>query len=86
MTEHKASEITGGDPLFTVTKDGIAAMKDESPKPPKVTRSQQRMADYRDFADAYDCTFRDFLKIQSTDWYKNLKAGNTPASILEDYL
>ncbi len=75
MTEHKASEITGGDPLFTVTEAGKKAVKDESPKPPKITRSQQRMMDYRDFADAYDCSFKDFLKIEKTDWYKRIKEG-----------
>jgi hypothetical protein len=83
MTEHKASEITGGDPLFTVTKAGIAAMKEASPKPPKITRSQQRMIDYRQFADAFDCTFKDFLRIQKTDWYKDMKAGKPLPSIFE---
>lgn len=86
MTEHKASEITGGDPMFTVTKAGIAAMKEASPKPPKITRSQQRMADYRDFADAFDCTFKDFLKIERTDWYKAIKSGESNLRTLEDYL
>lgn len=81
MTEHKASEITGGDPLFTVTDKGKKAVKDESPKPPKITRSQQKMIDYRDFADAYDCTFKDFLKIEKTDWYKNMKSGVPEPSV-----
>lgn len=83
MTEHKASEITGGDPLFTVTIAGKKAVKDESPVPPKITRSQQRMIDYRNFADAYDCSFKDFLKIQKTDWYKDMKAGKPLPSIFE---
>lgn len=86
MTEHKASEITGGDPLFTVTDAGKKAVKNESPKPPKITRSQQRMMDYRDFADAYDCSFKDFLKIEKTDWYKDMKAGVSKASVLGDFL
>ena len=67
----------------SVTKHGIKAMKEGSPKPPKITRSQQRMRDYRDFADAYDCTFRDFLKISKTDWYENMKAGKPLPSIFE---
>ena len=86
MTEHKASEITGGDPLFTVTDAGKKAVKNESPKPPKITRSQQRMMDYRDFADAYECTFKEFLQVQKTDWYKNMKSGVSKASVLGDFL
>ena len=86
MTEHKASEITGGDPLFTVTDAGKKAVKNESPKPPKITRSQQRMMDYRDFADAYECTFKEFLQVQKTDWYKHMKAGVSKASVLGDFL
>jgi len=70
----------------SVTKTGIAEMKEASPKPPKITRSQQRMRDYRDFSDAFDCTFKDFLKIQTTDWYKNMKAGRPLDSILGEYL
>lgn len=58
-----------------VTDAGRKAMFKESPKPPKMTRSQQRFRDYMDFADAFDCSFKDFLKIQKTDWYKDLKAG-----------
>jgi hypothetical protein len=46
MTEHPASELTGGDPWFRVTEAGKAAMLVESPKPPKLTRSQLR---YREF-------------------------------------
>jgi len=85
MQQHATTEWL---PYFncSVTKAGIAAMKEASPKPPKVTRSQQRMRDYRDFADAFDCTFKDFLKIERTDWYKNLKAGISPSSIFEDYI
>jgi hypothetical protein len=86
MTEHKASEITGGDPLFTVTIIGKQAMRLESPKPPKITRSQQRMIDYRNFADAWDCTFKEFLQVQKTDWYKRMKAGESNLRVLEDYL
>jgi hypothetical protein len=66
-----------------VTKEGKKAMMLESPKPPKVTRSQQRMRDYHDFADAFDCTFKDFLQIQKTQWYKDMKAGKPLPSIFE---
>lgn len=86
MIEMKPRSVSGGDIWFMVTNAGIKAMREESPKPPKVTRSQQRMMDYRDFADAYDCSFKEFLQIQRTDWYKRMKAGTEPASALGDYL
>jgi hypothetical protein len=75
MKECKPRSISGGDPWFIVTDKGKKAVKDESPKPPKITRSQQRMIDYRQFADAFDCTFKDFLRISKTQWYLNMKDG-----------
>lgn len=63
------------DIFFTVTQAGKQAMQEASPKPPKVTRSQKRMQDYRSFSDAYDCTFREYLDILKTDWYKNMHSG-----------
>lgn len=86
MAAMKARSISGGDVWFIVTKEGKDAVKKESPLPPKVTRSQQRMMDYRDFADAYDCSFKDFLKISKTQWYKDMKTGTERASVLGDYL
>lgn len=73
MEEMKPRSISGGDIWFIVTKAGIEAVKNESPKPHKPTRSQKRMQDYRDFSDAYDCTFREFIEIQKTQWYKNMR-------------
>lgn len=86
MVEMKPRSCSGGDVWFMVTKEGKKVVKDESAKPPKITRSQQRMMDYRDFSDAYDCSFREFLQVQKTDWYKRLKVGGPMPSILEDYL
>jgi hypothetical protein len=85
MTEHKGSEITGGDPLFTVTDAGKKAMRDESPSPPKLTRSQMR---YREYLEADGClgeTFREFLSNIQTQWYKDAKAG-VHSSSMEDYV
>ncbi len=64
MKEFKASELTGGSPLFVVTKEGKTAMLEASPKPPKLTRSQKR---YRAFLDA-DCgyTFIEWLKLKAS--------------------
>ncbi len=63
MREHPSSELTGGDPLFTVTDAGKTAMRAESPSPPKLTRSQKR---YRAFLDA-DCgySFGEWMRDQS---------------------
>ena len=83
MEECKPPAIYGEDTCFIVTKKGKEAVTNESPKPPKVTRSQQRMRDYRDFADAFDCTFKDFLHIQKTQWYKDMKAGKPLPSIFD---
>ena len=86
MIECNPRSISGGDVWFIVTKEGKEAVKNYSPKPPKITRSQQRMIDYRDFADAFDCTFKDFIRISKTDWYKDMKAGKPLTSVLGDYL
>ena len=74
MQQHRTTETL---PYFncSVTKAGIKAMRDASPAPPKKTRSQLRMEEYRNFSDAFDCTFREFLRIIKTDWYKDMKAG-----------
>lgn len=62
MTEHRASDITGGNPVFTVTREGRIAMAEASPKRPKLTRSQRR---YRDYLDAdSSLTFGEWLKCQ----------------------
>ena len=86
MLEMKPRGISGGEVWFIVTPEGKKAVKDESPKPKRMTRSQQRFSDYRDFADAYDCTFKEFLQVSKTDWYKNMKTGTLGASTLEDIL
>lgn len=58
MQQHRTTETL---PYFncSVTKAGIKAMRDESPAPPKLTRSQIR---YREFLHA-DCgmTFKEWI-------------------------
>lgn len=49
MQEHGSGEITGHDPLFTVTDAGRKAVREYSEVPPNLTRSQKR---YRQFLDA----------------------------------
>jgi hypothetical protein len=63
MQQHRTTELY---PYFncSVTEAGKKAMREESPAPPKLTRSQQR---YRDFLDAdLGCTFREWLAATST--------------------
>lgn len=60
MKEHLRTELY---PYFncSVTDDGKAAMREASPKPPKLTRSQRRYREYLGWKDAYGGTFRGFL-------------------------
>jgi len=52
--------LTGGMHCYMVTKEGVAAMKRESPERPYLSRSQRR---YRAFLDADGClTFGEWLK------------------------
>lgn len=75
MIEMKPRAISGGEVWFMVTESGREAMRQESPKPPKISRSTKRFDEYRSFSDAYDCTFREWLDIRKTDWYKDMKEG-----------
>jgi hypothetical protein len=74
MQQHETTETL---PYFncSVTDAGIRAMKEACPVPKKLTRSQLRLEEYRNFADAFDCTFKDWLQIKKTDWYKDMKEG-----------
>ena len=68
----KQHETTKWMPYFncSVTPEGIQAVRRESPKAPKVTKARQRYMAYLDYTDCHDCTFREFLSIIKTDWYK----------------
>lgn len=61
MQEHPPTELSGGDPIFVVTRVGMAAVTRESPKPPKKTRSQIRYLEYLEVADLFD-GFGDYLE------------------------
>lgn len=60
MVDRGAYDIAGGMHYYRITEAGVAAMKQQSPKPPILTRGQKR---YREFL-AADCsmTFGEFLK------------------------
>jgi hypothetical protein len=75
MIECKPRSISGGDVWFIVTEEGIKAMLDESPKPPKLTQSQKRYREFLNASEAFNCTFREWLKMRKEDWYKEMKAN-----------
>ena len=74
MIEHEWTEWL---PYFncSVTVAGMKAMHASSQKPPKVSRATKQFEEYRQYADAFDCTFRQWLDIRKTDWYKDKKAA-----------
>jgi len=63
MREHQPREVSGGDPIFTVTDAGKVYIAEHSPKPPKISRSKARYLAYLSSA-AADCdvSFGDWLK------------------------
>jgi hypothetical protein len=58
--EPSRGEISGGMSIFRVTPAGVSVMMIDSPKPPKVTRSQRRYQQYLD-ADS-GMSFKEWLK------------------------
>jgi hypothetical protein len=62
MKDRGAQSMCGGMHYFQVTEEGKRAMREHSPNPPKLTRSQKR---YREFIDSgaadVGMTFREFL-------------------------
>lgn len=60
MTRRAGSVISGGDDIFQVTEAGKRYVTENSPPPPRLTRSQRR---YEEFLDA-DCglTFGEWLR------------------------
>ena len=78
MREYPASELTGGDPLFRVTQDGVKAMLAESPNPPKLTRGQRR---YREWlsSGAADCGY------PFGDWLKRKHDTDIPYEVMAEW-
>jgi hypothetical protein len=50
-----------------VTDAGKAAVREQSPKPPKLTRSQRRYRDYLNVADAFGGSFHEYLKYKTAE-------------------
>ncbi|AWI09987.1 hypothetical protein [Ereboglobus luteus] len=60
MIDHGPRKLAGGMHWFAVTQAGIDAVALQSPKPPELTRSQQRYKRYLEVADCFS-SFRAFL-------------------------
>jgi hypothetical protein len=63
------------DPLFYVTDGGRAVVARDSPKPPKLTPGQKRYLDFLAASEAFGCTFREWLDMRKTDWYRQMKGA-----------
>ena len=61
MVDHGPRKMFAGDHLFEVTAAGDDAVRECSPKPPKLTRSQKRYRAYLEVADCY-VDFKHYLK------------------------
>lgn len=61
LKDHGPQSLAGGMHCYTVTEHGLAHMRLDSPKPPKLTRSQQRWRDYLKVADCFE-SFGAYLK------------------------
>ena len=68
MTRRVGHPLSGGDDVFNVTAEGKQWMADNSPAPPKLTRSQRRYKAYLD-ADT-SMTFRQWIS-----YWKEPKRG-----------
>ena len=64
-TEHKASDLTGGDPVFFVTDKGKEYVATNSPKPLKLSAGQIRYQKWLDLDNGEK--FGDYLKRKSRE-------------------
>ena len=56
------SALSGGDPVFTATDEGRAAVFRDSPEPPKVSRSARRYEKWLAVSEVYCLSFGEFLR------------------------
>jgi hypothetical protein len=55
-----------GDRYFSATKAGYDTVKLQSPPPPKLSRAKRRWQQFREWHDAYNGTFPEFLQWMKT--------------------
>ncbi len=65
MQNRGSGQLTGGSDCYTVTDAGRRSMVDNSPKPPKVSKSRQRYLHYLEIDGGF--SFGEYLK---NGWYK----------------
>jgi hypothetical protein len=61
MVERLGNILSGGDSIFVVTPAGIEHVAMNSPKPPRVSRSQKRYQRFREYGDGFS-SFLDFCR------------------------
>lgn len=62
MNKYPGNAATGGDDCYRVTGNGIVAMRQNSPKPPVLSKAKRRYERFLSWSDATGGSFRDFLK------------------------
>lgn len=63
MRDHGPQVICGGNHLYSVTAEGVAAMLAGSPRPPRVSRGRRRYLKWLKVADAFgDMKFGEWLR------------------------
>jgi hypothetical protein len=80
MVRQKGGRLTGGDDAFFVTDEGRRYVAENSPQPPKLTKSQQRYRDWLKVADCTNETFIEFCRRQAiATEARRAATGNTDA-------
>lgn len=85
MHDYGAKKICGGDHCFVVTADGEVAIRQHSPKPPKLSRDRKRYLHYLAVGDCFD-GFKDYLKRRgyaATDASRHILSKETGHGSLE---
>lgn len=78
MEVKRNHHLSGGSDCFWVTELGKKYVAENSPKPPKVSRSKQRYQRYLEYGDSFN-NFRDFLLWDS----EYARSWNKPAQHAE---
>jgi hypothetical protein len=63
LADHGAYDVAGGMHYYRVTKEGLAKMRELSPKPSKISRGRQRYLDF--LSEDGSLTFGEWLKVRT---------------------
>lgn len=61
MTDRGAQSIYGGMHVFHVTQAGYDAVKQHSPRSPRLTKAQRRWRHFREVREAWGLSFKEYL-------------------------